>query len=292
METTRLSLGRHFVRRMSYHLATLATPTTNHMQALNESLYQEGEPYDESPHLKHRSIHTPLLGYLHEAVEDVCEHGLPPTLLDVGAGVGPFVEPALAAGCSVTATDMAPTAVERLQARYRRNTSFVGVLDAAGDLSAVPDDFSIILYASVLHHIPDYISALENTLQHLVPGGALLTFQDPLWYPSMRRSERLLHTGAYLAWRATQRRNYISGIRSRLRRVTGRLDPSNPSDMVEYHVVRDGVNQHLITETLAPRFTSFTVFPYWSTLSRSAQGLGERLGLESDFAIVALGYRG
>jgi SAM-dependent methyltransferase len=262
------------------------------MQALNESLYQEGEPYDESPHLKHRNIHTRLLGYIDDAIKDVCQRSLSPNLLDVGAGVGPFVEPALAAGCSVTATDMAPTAVERLQARYRQNASFAGVLDAAGDLAVVSDDFSIILYASVLHHIPDYISALENALQHLTPGGALLTFQDPLWYPSMRRSERLLHTSAYLTWRATQRRNYISGIRSRLRRAAGRLDPNNPSDMVEYHVVRDGVNQHQIEEALAPRFERFTVFPYWSTLSRSAQSLGERLGLESDFAIVALGYRG
>jgi SAM-dependent methyltransferase len=262
------------------------------MQALNESLYQEeGEPYDDSPHLKHRSIHTALLERLHEAIEDVCRQGLPPTLLDIGAGVGPFVEPALAAGCSVTATDMAPTAVEKLQARYRRNPSFTGILDAAGDLSAVADDFSIILYASVLHHIPDYIGALENALQHLAPGGALLTFQDPLWYSTMRRGEHLLHTGAYLAWRATQRQNYISGIRSRLRRATGHLDLSNPSDMVEYHVVRKGVNQHQIADILGPRFRSLTVVPYWSTLSRSAQYVGERLGLESDFAIVALGYR-
>jgi SAM-dependent methyltransferase len=263
------------------------------MQALNESFYQEeGESYDDAPHLKHRSIHTTLLGRLDEAIKDVCEQGLPPTLLDIGAGVGPFVEPALAAGCSVTATDMAPTAVEKLQERYRRNPSFTGLLDATGDLRAVPDNFSIILYASVLHHIPDYIGALENALQHLTPGGALLTFQDPLWYPSMRRGEHLLHTGAYLAWRATKRRNYISGIRSRLRRATGHLDPSNPSDMVEYHVVREGVNQDQIAEDLAPHFRSFTVVPYWSTLSRSAQYVGERLGLESDFAIVALGYRG
>ena len=187
---------------------------------------------------------------------------------------------------------MAPTAVEKLQERYRRNTSFVGVLDPAGDLSGVTDDFSIILYASVLHHIPDYIAALENSLQHLAPGGALLTFQDPLWYSSMRRGVHFLQVAAYLAWRATQRRNYISGIRFRLRHAMGRLDPSNPSDMVEYHVVRDGVNQQQISDTLAPRFESFTVVPYWSTVSRPAQALGERLGLESDFAIVALGYRG
>lgn len=267
--------------------------TTNHMQTLNESVYQaEDELYAQSPHLKHHDIHTMLLGHLREAIGDVHKHGLPLTLLDIGAGVGPFVEPALAAGCAVTATDMAPSAVEGLQERYARNASFTAVLDAAGDLHAIADNSSIILYASVLHHIPDYAGALENALQHLAPGGALLTFQDPLWYPSMQRGVHLLHTAAYLAWRATQRRNYISGVRSRLRRATGRLDADNPSDMVEYHVVRSGVNHHQITAALAPRFERFTVIPYWSTPSRPAQRLGKRLGLESDFAIVALGYHG
>lgn len=263
------------------------------MQALNESFYQEeGELYEQSPHLKHHSIHTVLLGHLHETIGDVCVRGLSPTLLDVGAGTGPFVEPALAAGCAVTATDMSPTAVEKLQARYARNASFASVLDVTGDLREVPDHFSIILYASVLHHIPDYISALENALRHLAPGGTLLTFQDPLWYPSMRRGVRALHTVAYLGWRSTQRRDYISGIRSRLRRTAGRLDPDNPSDMVEYHVVRKGVNHHEIAKVFAPHFESFTVIPYWSTLSRPAQRVGERLGFVSDFAIVAHGYNG
>lgn len=272
----------------------MTPPDAAQMQALNEAFYQygDGEPYDESPHLKHQSIHAALLGHLRGAVDDVCERGLSPTLLDIGAGVGPFVEPALAAGCSVTATDMAPTAVEKLQERYRRNGSFVGLLDSDGDLRNVPNNFSIVLYASVLHHIPDYIGALENSLGHLSPGGALLTFQDPLWYPSMQKGVHRLQVAAYLAWRVTQRRNYIAGIRFRLRHLSGRLDPSNPSDMVEYHVVRNGVNQRLIAETLAPRFEHFTVVPYWSTMSRPAQALGERLGLESDFAIIALGFRG
>lgn len=266
---------------------------SSHMQKLNESFYQEeGELYGQSPHLKHHSIHASLLGYLDDAVVDVCRRDLPLKLLDVGAGVGPFVGPALAAGCAVTATDMAPTAVQRLQDRYHRNPSFASVLDPDGDLRTIDNSFSIVLYASVLHHIPDYTAALENALEHLVPGGALLTFQDPLWYPTMRRSVRLLHTSAYLGWRVTQRRNYVSGVRARLRRATGHLDPNSPSDMVEYHVVRSGVNHHELARVLAPRFETFTVIPYWSTLSRSAQRIGELLGLTSDFAIVALGFRG
>jgi hypothetical protein len=84
----------------------------------------------------------------------------------------------------------------------------------------------------------------------------------------------------------------MSGARSRLRRITGRLDPTNLSDMVEYHVVRNGVNNDEIAETFASRFDHFVVIKYWSTEGRVAQGLGERLGLVSDFAMAGLGFRG
>ena len=40
---------------------------------------------------------------------------------------------------------------------------------------------SIVLCSSVLHHIPDYLGFIEETvLDHLEPGGTLFAFQDPL----------------------------------------------------------------------------------------------------------------
>ena len=260
--------------------------------ALNAAVYDQEQPYDESPHLRHRSIHDALLARLHQAVLDVSARGLPLTLLDVGAGAGPFVEPALAYGCRVVATDVAAPPLDALTARYACNPRFAAVLDSDGDLSALGQEtYSIALYASVLHHIPDYMGALESTLARLTPGGALLTFQDPLWYPSLPPHERWAAEAMYVAWRVTQRRDYVTGVRSRVRRARGRIDPASPSDMVEYHVVRQGVDHQRIEQTLGSRFTHFEVVKYWSTPSRVGQRLGERFGLTSDFATVGLGYR-
>jgi SAM-dependent methyltransferase len=254
----------------------------------NESAYVHENAYQESPHLKHPTIHNRLLGLLRDAIDDVNARGLPPTLLDIGAGTGAFAEPALNAGCAVTATDMAATAIKKLVERCGGNRAFCGVHDPMGDLAGV-GRFSIILYASVLHHIPDYEAAVRNALTHLVPGGALLTFQDPMWYPSMSSMGRHGHTAAYLAWRATRRRDLVNGIRSRTRRWLKGPDASRAADVIEFHVLRNGVNQHEMASWLGSTFEHLAVCEYWSTPSRTLQRLGETLGAKSDFAISGFG---
>ncbi|MGI8557919.1 MAG: class I SAM-dependent methyltransferase [Solirubrobacteraceae bacterium] len=263
------------------------------LTSFNEKVYAESNAYEKSPHLRHPSINRLLLGQLRNAVNDVRARGLEAALLDVGAGTGPFTPAALNAGCTVTATDVAPSAVAGFNARYEAQPRATAVLDLQGDLSILGDRrFSVILFASVLHHIADYEQAIEDSLQHLVPGGALLTFQDPLWYPRLPRAVRLLRSGSYVAWRVTQRRDTVSGIGNRLRRATGRLDEFRASDMVEYHVVRNGVDDHALERRFADRFERFAVIRYWSTPSVIGQRLGERLGAKTEFALGGIGYRG
>jgi hypothetical protein len=96
------------------------------------------------------------------------------------------------------------------------------------------------MFVSVLHHIPDYMSFLKKASQRITTGGALLTLQDPAWY-SRHRVAHHPEQAAYFGWRLTQG-NYISGLRTRLRRMRGLIDEKNPSDMVEYHVIRNGMD--------------------------------------------------
>ena len=76
-------------------------------------------------------------------------------------------------------------------------------------------------------------------------------------------------------------------VRRRGRRT---YDESKPSDMVEYHVVRGGVDEQAIVELLSPMFQTVEVFSYWSTQSRLAQYAGRRLGLVNTFGVVASHY--
>jgi SAM-dependent methyltransferase len=263
------------------------------MQLLQEIGHGKSHDYRAgSPHLKHWRLNQRLTAVLRQSITSVTDRGLPLTLLEIGAGHGGYTEPALAAGCEVTATETSRPSVERLRARFRSNPRFTAVFAENGSLDAIGDDkFSVILCASVLHHIPDYLSFITESLAHLSPGGAFLSVADPLWYPRLRTLDHFASRASYFAWRLTRGR-YRQGLRTRIRRLQGVYDADDPADMVEYHVNRSGVDERAVADLLLPRFSTVSVVSYWSTQASVLQRLGEGLGLRNCFAVLADGFRG
>jgi SAM-dependent methyltransferase len=261
------------------------------MQSLQQEVYGPAHDYvTGSPHLKHRCLRERLLKLIRDEIK--AQGGLP-TVLEVGGGHGGYTEPVLASGCAVTATETSLPSVERLRDQYGLNPRFSALFDPDGTLAVVGDrTFTFVLCASVLHHIPDYASFLTGpALDHLAPGGTIVTIQDPLWYPSVRRLDSVLTTIGYFSWRIT-RGGYLDGARTRVRRLRRVYDESVTQDMVEYHVVRSGVNHAELERILTPRFESVCLVPYWSSQSPTWQRVGERLRRCNTFALVARGFRG
>jgi SAM-dependent methyltransferase len=263
------------------------------VQSLQEIAHSADHNYVKfSPHLRHRSVFRHLVSLLDQVLTRHSQKSVTPCLLDVGAGDGAFVEPVLARGWRVVALEMSRPSISLLNDRYGANPLFDAVLDEQDDLSVVGDSrFDVILYASVVHHIPDYLSSLDSAVtNHLEPGGSLVTFQDPLWYLSLRRRTFYFSKISYLSWRVLQG-NILQGVQNVLRRRRSSYDESNISDMAEYHVVRQGVDQEALIRILEPKFTDVQVVTYWSTHSTFFQWLGERLGARNTFAILATGYK-
>jgi SAM-dependent methyltransferase len=263
------------------------------MQRLQEAGYGEGSDYREgSPHLQHWSLYDRLGGLLRQSIDEVVDKGLPATVLEIGAGHGGYTDIALAAGARVTATDLSRPSVEHLQERYRHNDRMEARFDPLGDLAVLGEQrFSLVVCASVLHHIPDYVSFIEGpVLEHLAPGGCFLAIQDPLWYPTVGWLNRKADRWAFLAWRITRGR-YRQGFATQLRRLRGVYDEENPADMVEYHVVRQGVDQEAVVGALRPAFDDIELGAYWSTASGSLQRLGDRAGLSNTFYVRARNRR-
>lgn len=263
-------------------------------QLYQELAYAEGHDYrSESPHLNHPQLYGRLLAQLRETLRGLEGRGLPLTVLDVGAGDGAFVEPLLAYGCEITATEMSRPSIARLEELYRRSPQFEVAFDGDGSLAPLGTRrFSLILFASVLHHIPDYVAALESAVsKHLLPGGVLMSLQDPLWYPSLSRGVHAFSEVAFLSWRLTQG-NLMRGVRSRARRLRNAYSENEPSDMVEYHVVRKGVDQTAISSLLQAHFEDVEVVRYWSAHAPFWQRVGERLPVHNTFAIAAENYDG
>ncbi|MGB0120597.1 MAG: class I SAM-dependent methyltransferase [Solirubrobacterales bacterium] len=263
--------------------------TPNHQQE------HYGRDYDYSkgsPHLRYQHLYESLTGRIKLEVEQATEPGRTAEVLEIGAGDGSVTTRLLELGYSVTGTEMSEDSVAAMKSRFSGNEGFRALLDAEGDLEVLGGDrFNAVLFASVLHHIPDYLASLKLvTENHLEPGASLISIQDPLWYPRQSRFTNLTTRLAYLSWRVTQG-EFLRGVKTRLGRLRRGISEESAGDVIEYHVVRDGVDELAISEQLKADFESVEIHRYWSSQGPPQQWLGERLGLVNTFAIFASGYR-
>lgn len=262
------------------------------MGGLQERVHGEGFDYDAgSPHLAHPRLRAAILTEIRTLVRQQFARSGRCRVLEVGAGHGAFTDHVLAMGAEVTITEMSRPSLELLRTRFRHNDRAAFLLDPDGEaVFGLGQQFDLILCVSVLHHIPDYLGFVERVVGLLGPGGAFASFQDPMWYPRLGRVRVRLDRAMYLAWRVGNG-NVRRGIGTQLRRWRGVLDETNPSDMVEYHVMRQGVDEQALTELLRERFDAARLWPYFSSQGRWMQALGTRWRAPQTFALVATGRR-
>lgn len=241
-----------------------------------------------SPHLRHRDLHRRVVTACRDAVRDVLARWGHCRVLEVGAGHGTFTDHVAALGAEVWVTEMSQDSATRLADRFRYNANVHVRPDPDGTAAAALGTFDVVLCLSVLHHIPDYVAAVAQYTAQLAPGGAFVSYQDPLWYPRRGRVSRLIDRGAYLTWRLG-RPGRARGLASLSRRLRGAYDDTLPGDSVEYHVVRLGVDEDTLEKLLRERFSDVRVDRYWSTQAGPLQWLGERVGPPTTFGLVATG---
>lgn len=237
-----------------------------------------------SPHLRQASLRDMVTSSLRTSVLDVLGQRGTCRVLDVGAGHGDFTDVLTGVGAHVTVTEMSRPSATLLADRYKANR----FVDVDGDFIHRTDlTFDMVVCESVLHHIPDYGRFISAAVEKIERGGAFISWQDPLRYPRRHRLNLAADRAAYLAWRVGQG-EIRRVLATRWRRLRGVYDESNPSDMSEYHVVRQGVDEAAIAETLKPSFRTVDVIRYWSTQSTWGQALGSRAGLASTFGVEAV----
>lgn len=263
------------------------------MAKLQESDYGAGRQYEKgSPHLSHAHLRAQIEGDLDALVRrQVAEKGHC-RAVEVGGGHGVFTQVLVDAGAEVVVTEMSAPSARHLTERFADSPAVTVVHDPNGN--ALTQDAArgcdLAVFVSVLHHIPDYLTTVRKVADLLAPRADLYCAQDPLWYPRRTRASLAVSNIFYLAWRLTQG-DLARGVASRLRWARGRYDESNPSDMIEYHVVRRGVDEEALASLLRSRFAFVDTRTYWSTQSTLLQNWGERLGLVSSFAVTAKGTR-
>jgi SAM-dependent methyltransferase len=261
------------------------------MPNFQEAGHGIGHDYGRAPHLRHASLRGRIESSLSHSCSGLGTRGSL-AVLEIGAGHGPFTPTLLSLGAHVTMTEMSKPAVDRLKDVFAREPRVKVIHDAEGLWPFETDrQFDAVVCVSVLHHIPDYLQAIRRYAEITRPGGAFISWQDPLWYSRLPFWDRLAAQVAYY-WCRLPRGEWQRGARTLSRRVRGILDESEESDMVEYHVVRNGVDEEAIQEFLISLYGSVAIERYWSTQSVWWQRWGERRGLVSSFGSVATHRRG
>lgn len=242
-----------------------------------------------SPHLRHAALRERIDSRIRDVITEILQRENDCAVLEIGAGHGSFTEAVLAAGGTPTITEMSRASCEFLTERFR-NVQVRVIYDADGNGPLRSGaHYDVILLISVIHHIPDYIDVVTSLCDNVLrPGGTVVTFQDPVWYPRQKRWERALSQGSYFAWRITQG-ELRRGLATQWRRLRGVYDESEPSDLVEYHVVRQGVDDFALRDVLEARFGNVQMESYFSTQSPLLQRIGEKHFPPNTFGIVARG---
>jgi len=103
----------------------------------------------------------------------------PKDLLDVGCGLGSFLERAALRhpDWAISGTDIEPEAISQTGRRLPQATIALG----SAEQSLFPDDsFDVITAWDVFEHVPD-LDALSSSMTHMLRPGGLLTFVVPVY---------------------------------------------------------------------------------------------------------------
>ena len=255
------------------------------------SLLSETQFIEASPHLNHESLRQLFYSTAKEALTLAAAVHNPPSVLDMGAGDGALTVPYLELGAKVTAADVTVEFLESLQKKSKAYADSLTVLpgdifETLRKLAAEGKQFDLVCASSFLHHIPDYLELCRLASRLVRRNGIFFTFQDPLRYDTLGKTERVMERAGYFWWRIFQG-GYGRGLKTRVRRLFGIYRPDLAEDTAEYHVVRNGVDHLGVQSLLKSEGFECEVRPYWSTHSPLFQSLGRKLSLRSNFALMA-----
>jgi ubiquinone/menaquinone biosynthesis C-methylase UbiE len=165
-----------------------------HNQAAHDRI---AEAYDA----KHAEIFNPReQARIEETIDELLSFGqaTTPKVLDYGSGTGNLALKFLRRGCRVTALDISARSLEVLRRKAGAATQLEVCMLRDDRIPFDDASFEVVATYSVLHHVPDYLSAVAEMARVLKPGGMIYIdheFNDAAWSddPNLRAYRSMTH---------------------------------------------------------------------------------------------------
>jgi len=208
---------------------------------------------------------------------------LPPdfSALDVGAGTGHLTLRLLERGGRVLAIDPAEEMLRRLVAKARQRQFPEGAelrvhcAPAERYLANSREQFHLVTFCSVLHHLQDYIAVVAMAADLVRPGGFLYIAHEPLHVRYAGLLARAVEA-VDAKWAVLEQRLGLS-----------EPDPYWQSDcLADYWQQRGGIDPGPISRVLHDRGFRCDVVLYDSKRHRLSHWLAELLGLQRLFRMI------
>lgn len=136
--------------------------------------------------------------------------------LEVGTGLGYFARRLQERGVRVTATDIAPTLVDRVRSSLGCEARVADALRLEDQFAA--ESFDLVLSSECIEHTPDPAAAIGQMARVLRPGGWLtLSTPNVVWQPVVRLASRLKlrpfdGLENFTSWRGLRRTLHSAGM--------------------------------------------------------------------------------
>ncbi len=115
-----------------------------------------------------------LRGMLREALEAVQTEAKPVKALDFGCGSGNLTQHLIDLGAATTSADLSEDFLKDIRRKFSGSALSETLQLNGKDLSNVPDAcFDLVATYSVLHHVPDYLTIVQEMCRIIKPGGVL-----------------------------------------------------------------------------------------------------------------------
>jgi 2-polyprenyl-3-methyl-5-hydroxy-6-metoxy-1,4-benzoquinol methylase len=275
--------------RAPRHKAKAATdsesPSLSPPEANRLFYASEAERYDQTEYC----VRSPEAGERLRGVLQLATATLAPdaNVLDAGGGSGNAASLLVRWGFNPVVVDVSP----EMLSIWERKAQVLGVAPraerAALDEFFATDDrrWDLVVFSSVLHHLPDPVETLKAAVQRLSPNGQIVTIFDPR---KAARTGKVLRQLDYLLWmvRHDLGRVFTVGRRHiRTRRAVG--DTSERlGELAELHAVT-GLDDDAISEEMRKAGCQVVLHArYYQARHRAIRAIGRISRTPTGFAFV------